>query len=134
MENIISIIKKLPEMESFAPVNNETIKIVEEKLNVKFAEDYKEYLLTFGAVCSDIIGISGICDESYMNVLDLTLDAKSVNEQVPQNFYVIEDVGVDGLVIWQDETGAIYQSIPNRPPENIYNTLSEYLEYVLNNE
>ena len=134
MSNIIFTIKKLPEMESFLPVSNEIIESIEEKLKIKFAEDYKEYLLTFGAVCSDIISISGICDDSYMNVIDLTLDAKSVNEQIPKNFYVIEDIGVDGLVIWQDETGAIYQSIPFRAPEKIYNSLSEYLEYVLSGE
>ena len=131
MFDIISTIKKLPSMESLSPANSETIKIAEETLKLKFAEDYKKYLSTFGAVCSDIIAISGISDKSYINVLNLTLKARSANEQIPPNFYVIEDVGVDGLIIWQDETGAIYQSTPLKAPKKINDNLSDYLEYVL---
>jgi len=42
--------------------------------------------------------------------------------------YVVEEVHVDGLVIWQDESGQVYQTIPGSLPQKIANTLSDYLD------
>jgi hypothetical protein len=133
MSDIISTIKKLPSMKSYAsPASDEAIKKAEEKLNLKFADDYREYVSVFGAVCSDIIAVSGIIDDEEFGVVNLTNKLRPFYPQIPLSFYVIEDVGVDGLVIWQDETGAIYQSIPcQEPPMRIHNDLSDYLEYVI---
>lgn len=131
MSDIISTIIKLPGMESHKPASEEVIKSVEEKLNLKFADDYREYLINFGAVRSEIIAISGITNDPEYGVLELTNKIRLFNTQIPTNFYVIEDVGVDGLVIWQDETGTIYQSLPTKAPMQLYNNLTDYLEYVI---
>lgn len=132
MPDIILTIKKLPSMKSYAPpTSDEAIKNAEEKLSLKFAEDYKVYVSFFGAVWSDIITVSGIIDDEDFGVVNLTNKLRPFYPQIPLNFYVIEDVGIDGLVIWQDETGSIYQSIPNNEPMRIYSNLSDYLEYVM---
>jgi len=131
MSDIISTIKKLPSMESLTPASDEVIKNAEESLNLKFAGDYKEYLSVFGAAWSDSIAISGIIDDEEYGVVELTNKLRPFHTKIPLNFYVIEDVGVDGLVIWQDESGAIYQSIPNNEPMRLYDNLSDYLEYVM---
>jgi hypothetical protein len=119
-------------MKSYAPsASDEAIENAEETLNLKFADDYREYLSVLGAVWSDIITVSGIIDDEDFGVVNLTSKLRPFY-QIPLSFYVIEDVGVDGLVIWQDETGAIYQSIPcQEPPTRIHNNLSDYLEYVI---
>ena len=131
MSNIISTLKRLPGMENTAPASNDTICDAEKKLNLKFADDYRKYLATFGTVCSDLIAVSGLGGKSFSDVVNLTTKCQSVNEQIPNNFYVIEDVGVDGLVIWQDASGVVYQSVPLREPEKIHDSLSDYLEYVI---
>ena len=131
MSNIISTIKKLSAMESLGPASNEVITNAEVSLNLKFAGDYKEYLSVFGMVWSDNIAISGITDDEDYGVVELTNKLRPFYTQVPLNFYAIEDVGVDGLVIWQDESSAIYQSIPNNEPMRLYDNLSDYLEYVM---
>jgi len=131
MSNIISVIKKLPGIESLAPVSREDICKAEASLNLIFAQEYKEYLSVFGTIYSDVVAISGLGGKPYDDVIELTEKCRSVNAQIPRTFYVVEDVGVDGLVIWQDESGTIYQSTPFRTPDKICNTLSEYLEYVL---
>lgn len=82
------------------PTSKEIIKNSEDKLNLIFADEYKEYLLTFGAVKSDIIAISGITEDEEYNVVKLTKKLKLYYTNIPSDFYVIEDVGVDGLVIW----------------------------------
>ena len=79
---------------------------------------------------SDIIAISGISDDEDYEVVALTNSVRSWNPQIPLSFYAIEDVGVDGLVIWQDQTGAVYQSIPNYAHVQI--SLSYFLEHQIN--
>ena len=127
--NIISIIEKLPEMQYSFPASEEDIIKAEKELNVVFADEYKKYLLTFGAVQSDIIAISGIIDDEDYNVVNLTKRLKLSYKNIPADFYVIEDVGVDGLVIWQSVDGTIYQSIPTSKPVKIFASLSEFLNY-----
>lgn len=97
--DIISIIKELPKMKFSGPVDEEEVSKVENELNLVFAEDYKKYLLNYGFAWSDIIVISGITDDEEYSVVDLTKKLKPIYKNIPSNFYVIEDVGVDGLVI-----------------------------------
>lgn len=125
----IESIKKLPGMEFLQPATEKQIKSAEEKLGLRFAEEYREYLSYFGMVWSDIIAISGICDDEDYEVVALTDKLKKVYLGIPSDFYVIEDVGVDGLVIWQSGTGEIYQSIPNTNPVKIFDSLSDFLIY-----
>ena len=40
---------------------------------------------------------------------------------------MIEDIGIDGLVIWQDEKGTIYQTSFTVEPVKIAESLEEYL-------
>lgn len=129
MSNIILTLRKLSSMEGLTPASDEEIKSAEVKLNLKFAKEYKEYLSHFGAVCSDIIAVSGISDDEDYDVVKLTNKMRPFYPQISLTFYVIEDVGMDGLVIWQDETGIIYQSIPGSKPFKIHDSLADFLEY-----
>ena len=42
--------------------------------------------------------------------------------------YVIENTCVDGIIIWQDTIGSIYQTQPNLKPKKIADSLAEYVE------
>lgn len=134
MSNIVSTIRKFTTMESFAlPASDETIEKAEKELNLKFANDYREYVSAFGAIWSEKITVSGIIDgDKDFGVVELTNRLRPLySPQTPHSFYVIEDVGVDGLVIWQDKNSAIYQSIPGSEPFRIHDNLSGFLEYVM---
>lgn len=127
MKDILEIIESLPEMEFLAPVSESEIKQAEMELKLTFSEEYRKYLLTFGAVWSDIIALSGIIDDEDYSVVELTKKIKSLQPNIPEDFYVIEDVGVDGLVIWQNSAGLVFQSIPNFKPVMIFDSLSAFL-------
>jgi len=134
MTKIVSIIEKFPALKSFAsPANDAMIEKAEKELNLKFANEYREYVSTYGAIWSENITVSGIIDgDRDFGVVELTSRLRSYYApQIPNNFYVIEEVGVDGLVIWQDETSAIYQSIPGSNTIKIYDNLSDFLEYAM---
>jgi hypothetical protein len=44
------------------------------------------------------------------------------------NLYVVEQANIDGIVIWQSETGEVFQTMPNALPIKISDSLLEYLE------
>ena len=50
------------------------------------------------------------------------------NPFVPDDWYVLENAGIDGIIIWQDKTGRIYQTMPNGQKEYIADSLAEYLD------
>lgn len=78
MKTIISIIEQLPEMEYSSPASLEEIKCAELELDLVFAEEYKDYLMTFGLVWSDIIALSGIIDDEEYSVVELTKEIKAI--------------------------------------------------------
>jgi hypothetical protein len=59
-----------------------------------------------------------------------TMDERQYTHSDTQNMYVIENLGFDGLVIWQNTSGEIFQTVPDKlvKPEKIYNTLVEYFK------
>ncbi|MGL5916755.1 MAG: SMI1/KNR4 family protein, partial [Culicoidibacterales bacterium] len=44
-----------------------------------------------------------------------------------KDMYVIESLGIDGIIIWQNSKGEVFQTIPNGEPEKIHNSFESYL-------
>ena len=86
----------------------ELIERAEKKLGLSFAEDYKEYLLTVGMVMCNGHELTGLGKASRTNVVDVTKEMKIIHDNIPDDWYVIENVGMDGAVMWQDSKGAVY--------------------------
>ena len=127
MSKIIEIINKLPELLPLKPATDIDIRDAEIQLRVSFDDEYKEYLLAFGAIMADGIELTGIAKSAHRNVVNQTKQEREMNPKIPNTMYVIENTGVDGIIIWQDITGGIYQSSPNAEPKKIAESLSEYL-------
>ena len=127
MSKIVDIINELPELLSLKPATEVDVGDAEIRLRVRFNEEYKEYLLTFGAIVADGIELTGIAKSEHRDVVAQTKQERELNPKVPNTMYVIENTGVDGIIIWQDTTGAIYQSSPNVEPRKIADSLSDYL-------
>ncbi|MBP3344923.1 MAG: SMI1/KNR4 family protein [Clostridia bacterium] len=127
MENIIDLINGLSDLIALKPAIEKQISDAENQLGLKFANDYKEYLAKFGAIMADGIELSGIAKSEHRNVVSLTQQEWGLNKTVPHNMYVVENLGIDGIIIWQDEKGVIYQSTPNTEPIKIANSLAEYI-------
>lgn len=128
MSKIIDIVNSLPELLSTGAADGEAIKRAEKELNLKFASEYKEYLGEFGSVLADDIEITGIAKSKNRNVVAVTLREWELNPQVEHNLYVVENLGIDGIIIWQDESGRVYESTPNNKPKKIADSLADYIE------
>ena len=124
---IVKVIRSLPKLGYSGPVSIEQINQAESALSLQFAEDYINYLLEFGSVDAEGIELTGISKAKYIDVVSVTIDERKLNPQVPKDFYVIEEAGIDGIVIWQDINENIYQTSPHKSPKKIANSLSDYL-------
>lgn len=127
MKKIVDLINSLPEMLPLKSATEEQINEAEQQLGVRFADEYKEYLKAFGAVIADGIELTGIAKSEHRNVVSLTKKERELNSKVPNTMYVIENTCVDGIIIWQDTEGVVYQTSPNTEPAKIASSLYEYI-------
>lgn len=135
-KDIIEMLKGVENLRFTKPATIEEISAAEQKLGLKFADDYIKCLLHYGVVFLESIDLMGITDVKYASVVHNTIQEKSFDchSQVPSNMYVIENVGIDGLLVWQDESGVVYHTLPWQEPEKYANSLAEYIEKVLSEE
>ncbi len=129
MLSIVSKLKSYSDLVHLKPATETDIFKAETQLSVKFAADYFEYLTEFGVAAANGHELTGICASSRLDVVSVTKAQRITFPKAPKNWYVIEEAHIDGIVVWQDENGSIYQSEPNIIPEEIAASLTEYVSY-----
>lgn len=127
MTNIVDMLNSLPNLLALKPATATQITDAELQLNVKFNDEYKEYLSAFGAILADGIELTGIAKAAHRNVVYITKREWELNPKVSHNMYVVENTCVDGIIIWQDTNGLIYQTSPETEPKQIAKSLSDYI-------
>lgn len=128
MFDINKIILSIPDLLSSKGVSNDEIYLAERKLSLKFSEDYKQYIRQFGIIAYDGHELTGIAENSRLNVINITKEEKRKNMSVPDDFYVIEVANIDGIIIWQKSSGEIYKTIHGGPPMLMCKSLSDYIK------
>lgn len=128
MDNIIQTLQSMNDCIHGKGVKESEIQQTELELEVKFAGDYRQYLLSFGLVAYDGHELTGITKSKRLNVVDVTKKARQYTTNVPDDWYVIEETNIDGIVIWQSSEGTIYQTQPGHTPAVICNSLNEYID------
>lgn len=103
------------------------ISFAEKALGVNFSADYAHYVQLYGSVIGDGIELTTLLPNKRNNVIHATEIGRSLNPLVPRNLYVVEDPGIDGILIWQNHNGEIFESRPNKAPRMIYKSLAEYI-------
>lgn len=129
MDKLISRIEQLQGLRFTGGVSSKDISDAETLLNLTFAEDYKLYLSRFGQIEAEGIELSGLSNKRLTSVVVLTQDERKMLS-IPPKHYVIENVGIDGLIYSQDATGAVYQLLPNRPIVKVADSLLQYIESI----
>ena len=109
------------------PAEISTIRDAEKELSLSFSSDYIEFLHNIGACICFEHEINGLTDTNILNVISLTKEQKALYPQTSSSWYAIEDTHMDGMIIWQDSNGCIYQAAPNDPPKKIASCLSDLL-------
>lgn len=131
MDKLIHHIEHLSGLHFTGGVTSEEISDAEIALNLTFAEDYKLYLSKFGQIEADGVELSGISNKRLTSVVLLTQNERKLLA-IPPKHYVIESIGVDGLIYTQDATGAVFQLLPNKSVVKVADSLLQYIDSINN--
>lgn len=126
MESFVMFLKEQEDFASLGAANASEISKAEQELNVKFAEEYADYVQACGAATFGSHEFTGICASKRLNVVDVTLKQRLMNPNLPLNLYVVEECGMDDVCIWQDEEGKVYEVMPGHAPQLIAPSLLAY--------
>jgi len=130
MSEIVSVMNALPNHIPLKSAEATEISNAEQQLKLVFADEYKQYLAAFGALLANGIELTGIAKSKHRNVVSVTEQEWEININVPPNMYVVQNVGIEGIIIWQDEKGKIYKTIPHSEPKEIASSLVEYIKSI----
>ena len=128
MADNIKVLKKMEDFDSLDGVSMEEIASAEADLDLNFALDYKKYLLEFGLASADGHEFTGLVKSARLNVVDVTIKLKKKFKDAPVDAYVIEELGVDDIVIFQTSDGSIYKAAPKTQFIKVADSFAEYLE------
>lgn len=127
MSLIIDCLQAKKGFTCLGPVPQENIDAAEQRLQLHFANEYRDYVSDCGVGSFEAHELTGVCSFPRLNVIDVTVRERINNPLIPADMYVVEQTHYDNVVIWQSPTGEIYQSQPGKKPVLIAGSLSEYL-------
>lgn len=125
MNSFINRMKECDDYMELGGVSEENIKKAEAMLGISFADDYRVYLAECGIATADGHEFTGLGRAKRLDVVTATLSARKENSNIPENMYIVESIGIDGLQLWQDSKGNMYQYMPNGGMEKIADSLLE---------
>lgn len=128
MSDIIKVLKQMEDFDSMDGGSKEEIALAELDLNLNFAADYKKYLLEYGIASADGHEFTGLVKSPRLNVVDVTVKLKKKFKDAPADSYVIEELGIDDIVIFQTSDGSIYQVAPMTQFIKVADSFAEYLK------
>ncbi len=126
--SIVDALKQKTDLLHGKGISESRITDAEKKLGLRFSKVYRDYLLHFGVAEYDMHELAGITDNPRNDVVYLTTRERNANNSVPNDMYVIEYAGMDGIVIWQSESGEIFQTVGKSAPCKICDSFEEYIE------
>ena len=127
MSKIIELLSSIKKIKSIGGSSTEQVEEAQNELNLVFPEEYKQYLLNFGAVRFNGVEICGLNLKGYLNVVEATEREKSINPLFPPKMFVIEDLGIDAKLIISDEKGYIYL-LQSDTKRLLCTSFSDYIE------
>ncbi len=128
MTDIIKVINSKDGVIHGKETNENEIKQAELELGLRFADDYRNYIKQFGCVVIGSREITGISSQKNYSVVSTTKAQRNYNKNIPENSYVIEQLNIDGIIIWQSSNGEVFQTSPNTAPMKIADSLVEYIQ------
>jgi hypothetical protein len=129
MSKFTDLLKSLPDFTPTKGASEKAISKAERELGVEFSDEWREYLSEFGQ--ADVNGheLTGITKTDRLNIVKVTKEERKTNPKISDTYYVIENTGMDGVIIWQDTDGTIYRSKPNGKVQKSKLTLLGFLKH-----
>ena len=126
-KSIVEVIADLQSLRSSGGASEEEITAAENALGLKFAPDYRAYVAQYGVISARGIELSGVAPVARLNVVNMTMTERECGSDIASDMYVIENLGTEGIVAAQDQSGTVYWLAPGKQPEKAYGSLVEYI-------
>lgn len=114
MKQLLSKINALNDVFT-SPIQNSEIAQAEHKLNIKFSEEYKDYLVTFGVIfygSTELYGL-GIDDKFDLNILCSVPEFRE-NQGYPFNAVPLCEIGDGHYYLYDNESQKVVKfALPN---------------------
>ena len=127
MDNIVDLIKSMPDYIGSNGRTEEEIRQAEIALGITFAKDYRKYLKELGLACFDGHEITGLTKTARLDVVSVTNEQRKQLGKVSLSWYVVEEANIYGIVIWQNSDGTVYEVAANTKAKKIASSLAEYI-------
>lgn len=124
--SIVDEIKKIPNLYHAKGCTTSQIKDAQKALGIAFPDEFIDYVKEYGAISFYGTEWMGLDVDGYINVVDATKQERDINDDFPSDCFVLENQGIDGIIIAADEKGNVY-SISYDKKELIYTSIVDYL-------
>lgn len=100
-------------------------------LGIAFPDEYIDILKKYGAISFFGTEWTGLNVDNYQNVIYITKQERNLNPCFPPNCFVLENQGIDGILIICNEKGEVF-SLQHSKIKKIHNSISNYLNECIN--
>lgn len=126
LSNIFKRIEGTHKLYNTKGASEKAIGKAESKLGIIFPDEYKDYLSRYGAVSFGSTELTGLNIDGYANVIDVTLNEINRNSNFPKDCFVLESLGVEGLLILMNTNGEVWEW-KDGTCKRKYTSMEEYL-------
>ena len=127
---VIEKIEGIEDLDKLEGVSEEEIDNAEQELELLFPAEYRAILLRYGSISFFAHDWTGLGFEGEGNVVTMTQRERELNEKLPAKFFVLENAGIDGIIIAANEFGEVYQ-VQYDEHKKIHDSILAYLEWCL---
>lgn len=107
--------------------SEDKISQAEHTLGTRFAPDYRECLRKYGIFVFEGHEFAGITDVKRVSVTDVTRMNRALMDDIPDDWYVLEETNIDGIIVWQSPDGTVYISQPRIEPVRVAKNLNSFI-------
>lgn len=127
MSSIIEKISKIEKLYHAKGCAFKQIKEAQAELGITFPEEYMDIVKEYGAISFYGTEWTGLNVDDYLNVVSVTKQEREMNSALPSDCFVLENQGIDGLIVICNEVGEIF-SFQYSKLEKIHDSISSYLD------
>lgn len=127
MSSIIEKIKTIEKLYHAKGCTYKQIKEAQAELGITFPEDYMDIVKEYGAISFYGTEWTGLNVDDYLNVVSVTKQEREMNSSFPSDCFVLENQGIDGLIVICNELGEVF-SFRYSKIEKIHDSIASYLD------
>lgn len=127
MSAIIEKIKKIDKLYHAKGCTTKQIMEAQKELGLTFPDEYVDIIKEYGTISFYGTEWTGLNVDEYLNVVSVTKQEKEMNNAFPADCFVLENQGIDGLIVIANEAGQVF-ILQFSKIEKIHDSISSYLD------